>query len=115
MVTLSLGIAFTSSMVEPKPAANNDWSFQKVFYDEDFIAAGQLLIPPKSKKPSKGTKDNTYVRCAFFHLCFCFIFYIGLLCHRRSNQCQNSQHQRHPCNWWHVYGPSRYLVLLAEK
>ena len=49
-------------MVRPKPAANNDWFFQKVFGDGEFIAAGQLIIPPKGRKPSKGTKDNTYVR-----------------------------------------------------
>jgi centromere protein C len=48
-------------MVEPQAAANNDWFFQKVFGDGDFIAAGQLIIPPKGRKPSKGTKDNTYV------------------------------------------------------
>ena len=56
------GIAFTAKMVVPRPAANNDWFFQKVFGDGDFIAAGQLIIPPKGRKPSKGTKDNTYVR-----------------------------------------------------
>ena len=48
-------------MVEPKAAAQNEWFFQKVFGDGDFIAAGQLIIPPKGQKPSKGTKDNTYV------------------------------------------------------
>lgn len=56
------GIAFTAKMVRPKAAANNDWFFQKVFGDGEFIAAGQLIIPPKGRKPSKGTKDNTYVR-----------------------------------------------------
>jgi centromere protein C len=49
-------------MIEPKAAANNDWFFQKVFGDGDFIAAGHLIIPPQGRKPSKGTKDNTYVR-----------------------------------------------------
>jgi centromere protein C len=49
-------------MVHTKPAENNDFEFQKVFGDGDFIAAGQLLIPPGGKKPSKNTKDNTYVR-----------------------------------------------------
>lgn len=58
----SLGLAFTAKMVTPKPAANSDWFFQKVFGDGEFIAAGQLRIPPKGRKPSKGTKDNTYVR-----------------------------------------------------
>ena len=55
------GIAFTSQMVKPKAAANNDWFFQKVFGDADFIAAGLLIIPPQGRKPSKGTEDNTYV------------------------------------------------------
>ncbi|KAF9462682.1 Mif2/CENP-C like-domain-containing protein [Collybia nuda] len=54
-------IALTSRMVHPVPAANNDWAFMKVFGDADFIAAGVLVIPPKGKKPSKSTKDNTYV------------------------------------------------------
>lgn len=49
-------------MVAPKPAANNDFFFQKVFWDGDFVAAGQLIIPPKKSKPTKGTKDNTFVR-----------------------------------------------------
>lgn len=54
-------VAFTSKMVTPKPAANNDFAFQKIFGDGEFIAAGQLIIPVNGKKPSKGTKDNTYV------------------------------------------------------
>ena len=58
---LFLGVAFTSKMLDPRPTANGDWSFQKVFGDADFIAAGVLVIPPKGRKPSKGTKDNTYV------------------------------------------------------
>lgn len=60
--TRLIGIAFTAKMISPKAAANNDWYFQKVFGDGEFIAAGQLIIPPKGRKPSKGTKDNTYVR-----------------------------------------------------
>lgn len=45
-----------------RPAANNDFFFTKVFGDGEYIAAGQLRIPPKKNKPSKMTKDNTYVR-----------------------------------------------------
>lgn len=63
-------------MLKPKPVATNDWSFQKVFGDADFIAAGVLIIPPNAKKPSKGTKDNTYVRRAS---CLLFMFQILLL------------------------------------
>lgn len=55
------GVAFTAAMVNPKPAANNDFLFQKVFGDGEFIAAGQLVIPPGSRKPTKSAKDNTYV------------------------------------------------------
>lgn len=48
-------------MIKPKPAVNNDFYFQKVFGDGEYIAAGQLVIPPGGHKPSKTTKDNTYV------------------------------------------------------
>ncbi|KAJ7706854.1 Mif2/CENP-C like-domain-containing protein [Mycena rosella] len=54
-------IAFTAKMFQPTAAANNEWFFQKVFNDPDFVAAGQLLIPPKGRKPSKQTKDNTFI------------------------------------------------------
>lgn len=56
-----LGVAFTEAMVKTQPAANAEWEFQKIFGDGDFIAAGQLRIPPHGRKPSKATKDNTYV------------------------------------------------------
>lgn len=55
-----IGITFTSANVEVQPAGGGEWSFQKIFGDGDFIASGQLHIPPKGRKPSKGTKDNTY-------------------------------------------------------
>ncbi|KAH7914014.1 Mif2/CENP-C like-domain-containing protein [Hygrophoropsis aurantiaca] len=54
-------VTFTAKSVQPKQAGNHDWRFQKVFGEGTFIAAGQLNIPPKSMKPSKSTKDNTYV------------------------------------------------------
>ncbi|KAF7306529.1 CENP-C-C domain-containing protein [Mycena indigotica] len=58
-------VAFTSNMFDPQEArvTNPDdaWSFQKIFGDEDFMAAGQLTIPPKKKKPPKASKDNTYM------------------------------------------------------
>ncbi len=47
-------------------AADHNWSFDKIFGDDEFIAAGQLIIPPKGRKPSKAAKDNTYV--SFFFL-----------------------------------------------
>ncbi|EIM89667.1 uncharacterized protein STEHIDRAFT_166024 [Stereum hirsutum FP-91666 SS1] len=54
-------LAYTATMIKPKPALNNDFYFQKVFGDGEYIAAGQLMIPPGGHKPSKTTKDNTYV------------------------------------------------------
>lgn len=52
-------VAFTADMVAP--VGDGPFKFQKIFGDGDFIAAGQLIIPVGSEKPSKGTKDNTYV------------------------------------------------------
>ncbi|KAJ7848539.1 Mif2/CENP-C like-domain-containing protein, partial [Mycena leptocephala] len=57
----SPGIAFMAKMFNALPAANNSWFFQKIFNEGHFIAAGQLLIPPKGHKPSKPAKDNTYI------------------------------------------------------
>ncbi|KAJ6626883.1 Mif2/CENP-C like-domain-containing protein [Mycena sp. CBHHK59/15] len=54
-------LVFTAKMFSPVGAANNAWFFQKIFGDGDFMAAGQLVIPVKGRKPSKGTKDNTYI------------------------------------------------------
>jgi centromere protein C len=58
----SAGLAFPGRLVNHRPAVNNDFFFTKVFGDGEYIAAGQLRIPPNKNKPSKMTKDNTYVR-----------------------------------------------------
>ncbi|KAH8117000.1 Mif2/CENP-C like-domain-containing protein [Phellopilus nigrolimitatus] len=58
---VSRRLAFTANMMAPRPAANDDFLYQKIFGDGEFIAAGQLILPVGGKKPSKGTKDNTYV------------------------------------------------------
>lgn len=77
------GIAFTANMFQPKPAANANFSFQKIFGDGGFMAAGQLEIPPGGSKPTKGTKDNTFVRITAssrllvpLNLTNCQIFYV---------------------------------------
>ncbi|KAI0031481.1 Mif2/CENP-C like-domain-containing protein [Vararia minispora EC-137] len=54
-------IAFPSAHVEYRAAENDSFYFQKIFGDGEYIAAGQLLIRPGGEKPTKGTKDNTYV------------------------------------------------------
>lgn len=57
----TVGLACTAKMITPRPALNEEFLFQKVFGDGDFIAAGQLIIPAGKQKPTKGTKDNTFV------------------------------------------------------
>jgi centromere protein C len=61
---LLIGIAFPSHLVEYRTMSDNptDFKFQKVFGDASFVAAGMLEIPVGGEKPSKPTKDNTYVR-----------------------------------------------------
>ncbi|KAJ7102397.1 Mif2/CENP-C like-domain-containing protein [Mycena belliarum] len=54
-------VAFTAKMFKPTAAAGGAWFFEKIFGDGDFMAAGQLVIPPQGQKPPKGTKDNTYI------------------------------------------------------
>jgi len=44
-----------------RPAGDGSFSYQKIFADHEFIAAGQLSVPPGSSKPGKSTKDNTYI------------------------------------------------------
>ncbi|CAL1705436.1 unnamed protein product [Somion occarium] len=46
---------------KPRPATGGGFEFEKIFGDETFIAAGQIKIAPKQSKPTKSTKDNTFV------------------------------------------------------
>ncbi|EKM55234.1 uncharacterized protein PHACADRAFT_255701 [Phanerochaete carnosa HHB-10118-sp] len=54
-------VAFTTKMVSLRDAANANFKFQKMFSDGSFLAAGQLLIPPNGSKPTKSTKDNSFI------------------------------------------------------
>jgi len=58
---VSRRVAFTAAMVTPKWTSNEQFMFQKIFGDDEFIAAGQIIIPPGKQKPSKPARDNTYV------------------------------------------------------
>jgi hypothetical protein len=50
--------------------ANKEWGHEAVFEDEDFVAAGQLIIAPGGRKPSRRVNDNTYVcKSLFYELC----------------------------------------------
>jgi hypothetical protein len=108
LMPLLSGIAFTASMVMPQAAVNNDWFFHKVFDDGDFIAAGQLIIPPKGRKPSKGTKDNTYVsQISDFDRHISPPFGTDLLRDRRRRQSQGPQNKLNSRNRRNVYGTPR--------
>jgi centromere protein C len=54
-------LAVPADMVEFKDVPGAPFKFQKIFGDSDFIAAGMVSIPVGGQKPSKPTKDNTYV------------------------------------------------------
>lgn len=54
--------------MDPQPTGDGPdmFRFQKIFMDEDYVAAGVLVLPPGSIKPRKSSKDNTYVRCLWY-------------------------------------------------
>ncbi|EJD02264.1 uncharacterized protein FOMMEDRAFT_86864 [Fomitiporia mediterranea MF3/22] len=54
-------LVFTAKMITPEPAMNNEFLYQKIFGDGDFIAAGELIVPVNGRKPSKASRDNTYI------------------------------------------------------
>jgi len=54
-------IAFTAGMVVPKLTDKGHFFYQRIFTEERYVAAGQIVIPPKGEKPRKSAKDNTYV------------------------------------------------------
>ncbi|KAF8868432.1 hypothetical protein CPB85DRAFT_1402513, partial [Mucidula mucida] len=54
-------IAFTARMMNPTIVPNNEWYYQRLFGDGQFMAAGELIIPPTKRKQTKRTKDNTFV------------------------------------------------------
>lgn len=62
LMTPISGVAFTAAMMSPTSAAGNQFAYQKIYGDDDFIASGVLTLPVHGEKPLKGTKDNTYVR-----------------------------------------------------
>ncbi|KAI0080507.1 hypothetical protein K474DRAFT_1657637 [Panus rudis PR-1116 ss-1] len=54
-------VAFRARSFKPQPAKNGEFSFQKMFGEGRYVAAGQITIPPRKTKPTKNAKDNTYV------------------------------------------------------
>jgi centromere protein C len=71
VLTCRVGIAWPDRLVKLKKAENDEFSFQKVFNDGEFLAAGILEIPPNGMKPSRSTKDNTYASHRLYDIGFC--------------------------------------------
>jgi centromere protein C len=59
------GIAFPGARVDFNPS-DGPFSFQKIFGDSDFFAAGVMKIPVGGRKPNKPSKENTFVSACPF-------------------------------------------------
>jgi centromere protein C len=54
-------IVVTPKMMNPRPVNNYDFTFQKLFNEGEFMATGILVLPGKSEKPNKNSRDNAMV------------------------------------------------------
>jgi hypothetical protein len=66
------GIAFTKAMMNPQPAGNGQYFFQKIIQELDYLAGGVLDLAPNGVKDLKPAKDNSYVRSRFSVVVFAF-------------------------------------------
>ncbi|KAK6980507.1 Mif2/CENP-C like-domain-containing protein [Favolaschia claudopus] len=63
---VSRRIAFTARMYKPQFINDNcSWSFEKIFQDAEFIAAGQMVIERNARKPVRPSNDNTFIFLVF--------------------------------------------------
>lgn len=58
-------IACTQDQVRTKDIPNATFSYQKIFGEDEFFAAGVLNIQVKGEKASKNSRDNAYVSVQF--------------------------------------------------
>ncbi|RSH94857.1 hypothetical protein EHS25_004663 [Saitozyma podzolica] len=54
-------IAYPKNLLDPKEVKDGNFKYQKVFGEDQFIAAGVVYVPIGCKKPGKHSKDNSYV------------------------------------------------------
>ncbi|KDE08014.1 hypothetical protein MVLG_01716 [Microbotryum lychnidis-dioicae p1A1 Lamole] len=54
-------VAFTKKMINTKPAGQGQFRYQKIFSELDYLAGGIIDIPSGSEKPTKPSRDNTYI------------------------------------------------------
>ncbi|SJX60327.1 related to inner kinetochore protein MIF2 [Sporisorium reilianum f. sp. reilianum] len=53
----------TKASLRPMAAANQEFRFEKLFNCGGLMATGVLELPPGSRKPTKPSKDNSFVFC----------------------------------------------------
>ena len=58
---MNAGVANTSAMVRPKEIPNATFTYQKIFGEDEFFAAGILRIEVGGCKAPKNSRDNAYV------------------------------------------------------
>ena len=61
------GIAFPFAHLQPRDVMGPDenvlsFKYQKVFGEDQFMAAGVVFVPVGGEKPGKDSRDNSYVR-----------------------------------------------------
>lgn len=54
-------VAMPRSKLELKAVLAGNFMYQKAFGEDKFIASGHLYLPPQGGKPSKSSRDNSYV------------------------------------------------------
>ncbi|KAH8813548.1 Mif2/CENP-C like-domain-containing protein [Flagelloscypha sp. PMI_526] len=59
-VEVNRRIAAPKHKQNPIPSKGGGWHYEKLFDDANYTAQGILILPPGGKKPSKGSKDNTF-------------------------------------------------------
>lgn len=107
-LTTDLGIAYPKNLLDPKEVKDGNFKYQKVFGEDQFIAAGVVYVPIGCKKPGKHSKDNSYVRLKqSVPLQHGWLTIPGLLRGARCGPGAGAQDQLRHGSRSHVHGPSR--------
>ncbi|SPO19949.1 related to inner kinetochore protein MIF2 [Ustilago trichophora] len=62
-IEILTSIVRTKSSLQPLVAANQQFRFEKLFNCGGLMATGILQLPPGTRKPTKPSKDNSFVFC----------------------------------------------------
>ncbi|CDU23899.1 related to inner kinetochore protein MIF2 [Sporisorium scitamineum] len=62
-IEVEMSVVRTKASLRPLAAANQEFRFEKLFNCGGLMATGVLELPPGSRKPTKPSKDNSFVFC----------------------------------------------------